>query len=176
MARVLGDHQQHEMAEAVLKKASRSTPAQGDVIEQYVAMRLAQCKWPTISAAEGARPQAPDGRHPSAFAVRLYDDPLQLAGAERYSQASTPWARRHTTVATQTSISRAAPARWLRFSDMRDHATGNLMVEAFELHDRQEFEIFGWLLRAGVEGALAASAMRPSMARYPCVERRWRRS
>jgi len=48
IARVLSDHQQVESAEAVVQHCLDINPQQSDLIEQYVALRLAQCKWPTI--------------------------------------------------------------------------------------------------------------------------------
>jgi len=46
IARVLSDHQQVEGAEAVVQQCLEISPQQSDLVEQYIALRLAQCKWP----------------------------------------------------------------------------------------------------------------------------------
>ncbi|NJO24319.1 MAG: tetratricopeptide repeat protein [Sphingomonadales bacterium] len=46
ISRVMSDNQQHESAEVALTQALDINPHQRDVLEQYAASRLAQCKWP----------------------------------------------------------------------------------------------------------------------------------
>lgn len=157
MARVLGDHQQLEAAEGALKQCLEINPQQSDVIEQYVAMRLAQCKWPVIAPAEGLdSKRLIEGIHPLSMSVYTDDPLLQLASAERYSRSFD--------ACPSEGVDRRAAeidlkGRRLRIgyvsSDMRDHATGNLMVEAFELHDRDEFEIFAYYCGPESKSALA---------------------
>src|SRR6185295_16245241 len=45
LARVLSDRQLPERAEAAVQQCLDINPHQTDVVEQYIALRLAQCKW-----------------------------------------------------------------------------------------------------------------------------------
>jgi predicted O-linked N-acetylglucosamine transferase (SPINDLY family) len=122
-------------------------PQQRDVIEQYVAVRLGQCKWPVAEPRESLERRAlVGGMHPLSLAAYSDDPLLQLAAAARYAEQSIreePGGaadRRHAAIDLK--------ARRLRVgyvsSDLRDHAVGYLMAELFELHDRSKVEVFAY--------------------------------
>jgi predicted O-linked N-acetylglucosamine transferase (SPINDLY family) len=148
IARVLSDHQQNESAEAAIRLCLDINPHQRDIVEQFVALRLAQCKWPVIVPWERLdRKALMKGIHPLSTAVYTDDPLLQLASADRYVKSSdyevmpsSHTDRRHATI----NLS----ARRLRVgyvsSDLRDHAIGNLVVEVFELHDEKCVEVFAY--------------------------------
>ncbi len=144
ISRVMSDNQQHEGAEAALGQALDLNPTQRDVLEQYAAARLAQCKWPNAAVPpKVGRRNYLTNFHPLS-ACAYADDPLfQLGLADRYVQAltdgelSTDSDRRDATIQS---------GRRLRIgyvsSDLRMHAVGYLMANLFEAHDRNAVEIF----------------------------------
>jgi predicted O-linked N-acetylglucosamine transferase (SPINDLY family) len=148
IARVLSDHQQGESAEAAVQLCLDLDPRHQDVIEQYVAMRLANCKWPVVVPWERLdRKALMRGIHPLSTAVYTDDPLLQLAAADRYVRLAafegvlTPEADRRNAAIDLTN-------RRLRVgyisSDLRDHAIGYLMAELFERHDRDAVEVFAY--------------------------------
>lgn len=147
MARVLSDRQEVERAEAAVQQCLEIAPQQTEVVEQYVALRLAQCKWPVVVPSERLdRKALMRGIHPLSMAVYTDDPLLQLGSAEKYVRNSTPMAE------VGASDRRAAAidikSRRLRVgyvsSDLRDHAVGYLMAEFFEVHDRSNVEVFAY--------------------------------
>ena len=147
IARVLSERHQSEAAEAAVRVSLEIDPGQHDMIEQYVALRLAQCRWPVIEPIErlDARSQT-RAIHPLSLAVYTDDPLMQLGSCERYARLQDAGRR-----ITFESDRRNAPieeGRRLRIgyvsSDLRDHAIGYLMAELFELHDRSKVEIFAY--------------------------------
>lgn len=145
ISRVMSDNQQHETAEIALVQCLDLNPEQRDVLEQYAAVRLAQCKWP-IASGLGARVQRKTflSRFHPLSACAYADDPLfHLSIADRYVQALAPYA------ASSHADRRNAPIdpnRRLRVgyvsSDLRAHAVGYLMAQLFEVHDAKAIDIF----------------------------------
>lgn len=148
IARVLSDRQQIEGAELAVQQCLEIAPTQGDLIEQYVALRLAQCKWPTVVGSERLdRKTIVRGIHPLSIAVYTDDPMLDLASADRYvRQAAFEGVfnkdvdRRNATIDLKSRRMRVGYVS----SDLRDHAVGYLMAEYFELHNRDEFEVFAY--------------------------------
>lgn len=144
ISRVMTDNQQHEGAEIALQQAIDINAAQRDVLEQYAAVKLAQCKWP-ISAIGPKLTRSTFIKHFHPLSACAYaDDPLmQLGLADKYVRALTEGD------ISEAADRRAAPIetnRRLRIgyvsSDMRSHAVGYLMVNLFESHDPSQIEVF----------------------------------
>ncbi|MDO8378361.1 tetratricopeptide repeat protein [Phenylobacterium sp.] len=148
LARVLADNHRIEAAELAMREALALDPTQRDVIEQYLAMRLAQCKWPVIESLPGVDRQALlTSIHPLSMAAYTDDPLLQLASASRYVElgVETPpdteiEGRRHAPIDLQ---GRRLKVGYIS-SDLRDHAVGYLMAELFELHDKAKVEVFAY--------------------------------
>ncbi|HEY8571001.1 N-acetylglucosamine transferase [Phenylobacterium sp.] len=147
IGRLLGEHQKLDTAETALQECLTLNGNQRDVIEQLIAMRLGQCKWPVVVPFEGVDRKAQvSAIHPLSMAAYTDDPLLQLASSWRYTgqlvdeeQDLGRSDRRHA----------PAPAnRRLRIgyvsSDLRDHAIGYLMAELFEVHDRSKVEVFAY--------------------------------
>lgn len=143
LSRVLSDGQHHEAAELALAQCLDLGAHQRDVVEQYAAMRLAQCKWPIATTpTKLTRSDFVSRFHPLSSCA-YSDDPLQHLGlAHRYAlavapPAHTPSDRRHAPI---------AQGRRLRIgyvsSDLRAHAVGYLMANLFEAHDPEAIEVF----------------------------------
>lgn len=158
IARVLSDRQQIEGAESAVQQCLEISPDQGDLIEQYVALRLAQCKWPTVVASERVpRKSLVRGIHPLSTAVYTDDPMLHLASAERYVRQSVhegafsaQMDRRHAPIDLKSRRMRVGYIS----SDLRDHAVGYLMAEFLELHSKDEVEVFAYYCGPESDSAL----------------------
>ena len=157
IARVAADHENHELAESSIRQCLEINPGQRDVTEQFIAVRLAQCKWPVVTPLEGVdRKTLISAIHPLSIAVYTDDPLLQLASGERYARQavgdpeSSPADRRHAPVDLANRRLRVGYVS----SDLRDHAIGYLMAELFELHDRDKVEVFAYYCGRPDAGAL----------------------
>ena len=148
IARVLNASQQSEGAEDAVRQCLEINPRQPDIVEQYTALRLGQCKWPIATSSEFLdRKVLLEGTNPLSMAVYTDDPLLQLASAYRYIKRAS-WDgphdgqndRRH----AEIDLSGRRPRIGYVSSDLRDHAIGYLMAELFELHDRRGVEIFAY--------------------------------
>ena len=157
IGRVFSDHHKPAMAELALRECLELIPNQRDVIEQYVALRMAQCEWPVMAPSERVeRKTLMNGVSPLSASCYADDPILHLATSVRFVEQSTPdpdvnpFDRR----AAEIDLS----GRRLRVgyvsSDLRDHAIGYLMAELFELHDRAKVEVFAYYCGKKDEGAL----------------------
>ena len=148
MARVLSAGQQSEEAEDAVRQCLEINPRQPDIIEQYTALRLSQCKWPIAAASEYLdRQTLLGGINPLSIAAYTDDPLLQLASAYRYVRRA-PWDGPHTQQSDRRhaaiDLSGRRPRIGYVSSDLRDHAIGYLMAELFELHDKSSVEIFAY--------------------------------
>jgi predicted O-linked N-acetylglucosamine transferase (SPINDLY family) len=144
ISRVMSDNQQHEGAEAALTQAIDILPDQRDVLEQFAASRLAQCKWPIADVGPKLTRQDFVMRFHPLSACAYADDPLlQLGLADHYVQALTQGDIPAASDRREAPIERG---RRLRIgyvsSDLRAHAVGYLMANLFEAHDREAIEVF----------------------------------
>ena len=164
MARLLGERQQPEASETALRECLSLNPEQRDVLEQFTAIRLVQCKWPVAAPIEGLdRAALVSNIHPLSMAAYTDDPLLQLAAATRYTDQSV----KDPPGAADTDR-RDAPIelsnRRLRVgyisSDLREHAVGYLMAEVFELHDRGKVEVFAYYCGIPGEDALKTRTKR----------------
>src|SRR5690606_31956295 len=90
ISRVMSDNQQHEGSETALVQALALNSQQRDVLEQYAAARLAQCKWPIAAVAPKISRQEFVKRFHPLSACAYADDPLyQLGLADHYVDALT---------------------------------------------------------------------------------------
>lgn len=147
ISRVMSDNHQLAGAEIALTQCLELAPDARDVSEQFVAARLSQCKWPmTPEGGKFSRRSLVSKLHPLSVCAYT-DDPLfQLAAADKYVRNMAPVEER-----TTRYDRRSAPIetnRRLRIgyvsSDLRHHAVGYLMVNFFEEHDRNDFEVFAY--------------------------------
>jgi predicted O-linked N-acetylglucosamine transferase (SPINDLY family) len=147
IARVSAERHDVEAAEQAMAESLDIRPDQRDVIEQYVAVRLGQCKWPMAEPrGELDRGAILRAMHPLSMAAYSDDPLLQLAAAARYvadSIREEPGGtadRRHAPIELNGRRLRVGYVS----SDLRDHAVGYLMAELFELHDRSKIEVFAY--------------------------------
>lgn len=145
VSRIFTEHHQHESAEVALGQCLDINPELRDVAEQYGAVRLAQCKWPALTAnARRSKAALLSHFHPLSTCAYADDPLLQLAAASRYVAASAPFDKVST--AYDRRHAPLSQGRRLRIgyvsSDLRAHAVGYLMAQLFETHDRATVEVF----------------------------------
>ena len=165
ISRLMTDNQRNADAESILAQCLDLNPEQRDVLEQYAAVRLAQCKWPIVEPTPKLTRKAFVSRfHPLSTCAYADDPLLQLATAYRYVDALTP--PDAIPSAFDRRDARIEPSRRLRIgyvsSDLRAHAVGYLMAQLFEAHDANAIEVFiyycGIPADAGVAQRIRASA------------------
>jgi predicted O-linked N-acetylglucosamine transferase (SPINDLY family) len=143
LGRVYELHRQYAQALSCLTKSLEIDPAQGDVLHHWIFLRARQCEWPVYTPVANVDPQLMR-RSTSALAmIALSDDPeAQLDAARHYVRdkvnlavpaLSGPGSYRH----------RKLRVAYLS-SDLCLHPIGLLTAELFELHDRDEFEVFAY--------------------------------
>jgi len=148
LARVYGDRQQAGAAEAAMKECLALNPMQRDVLGQLTAIRLAQCKWPVAEPLDRIdRWNLVSNIHPLSMAAYTDDPLLQLAAAARYADEDVAAAPETLDDDRREALIDLANRR-LRVgyisSDLREHAVGYLMSELFELHHRDQVEVFAY--------------------------------
>ena len=148
IARVLTAAHRSEEAEEAIRQCLALSPQQPEILEQYTAARLAQCKWPAIAAIDNLdRETLMGGINPLSMAAYTDDPLLQLAASYRYV-ARAAWDRTQGTDGDRRHAPIDLTSRRIRVgyvsSDLRDHAIGYLMAELFELHDRSKVEVFAY--------------------------------
>jgi predicted O-linked N-acetylglucosamine transferase (SPINDLY family) len=148
IARVLTANHRSEEAEDAIRQCLALNPHQPEILEQYTAARLAQCKWPAITKVDSLeRETLMGGINPLSMAAYTDDPLLQLAASYRYITRAiwdgpheNPHDRRHAPIDLSGRRIRVGYVS----SDLRDHAIGYLMAELFELHDRSKVEVFAY--------------------------------
>ncbi|MBF0428333.1 MAG: tetratricopeptide repeat protein, partial [Magnetococcales bacterium] len=141
IARVLGMAE----AETALQHSLEINPHQHEAMEHWINARQLQCKWPVIEPFGSCdKRDLMKGFAPLSLAVYTDDPMLQLANASYFHQSEI--GQPQPTFLDHHEPLRATPGARPRIgylsSDLRIHAIGYLMVELFELHDRQQVEIF----------------------------------
>ncbi|MBV9511146.1 MAG: N-acetylglucosamine transferase [Caulobacteraceae bacterium] len=159
IGRVLIDNKRSALAEAWLRQALDIDVGQREVLEQYTALRLAQCKWPVIEPWDRANRKALTiGVSPLSMAAYTDDPLLQLATAKRYMEAAID-ERQDTPDADRRDAPIDLEGRRLRVgyisSDLREHAIGYLMAELFELHDKSKVEVFAYYCGKDPQGPMS---------------------
>jgi predicted O-linked N-acetylglucosamine transferase (SPINDLY family) len=158
IGRVLIDNHRSALAEAWLRMALDVRADQRDILEQYVALRMVQCKWPVIEPWERAnRETLTTGVSPLSMAAYTDDPMLQLAAAKRYVEVAID-ENQDAPDADRRDAPVDLAGRRLRVgyvsSDLREHAIGYLMSELFETHDKQKVEVFAYYCGVGSQGAI----------------------
>lgn len=160
IGRVFSDHHKPAMAELALRESLDLVPNQRDVIEQYVALRMSQCEWPVMAPPSERVDRKTLMMGISPLSASGYaDDPIfHLGTAVRFVEQSTPDPEVNPSDRRDAAID--LTGRRLRVgylsSDLRDHAIGYLMAEVFELHDRNQVEVFAYYCGRKDDGALNA--------------------
>lgn len=142
LGRSLEAARQYAQAEGMLERSLLLNPKQPDAIQHYFHLRQKQCEWPVIKLLPGmSRSELLDSFGPLGL-LALTDDPaVQLKAVQAWIARKLPM-----------ELPRLSPVggyqhERLRIGymscDFRWHAVSILTAELFELHDREQFEIYG---------------------------------
>ncbi|MBF0212993.1 MAG: tetratricopeptide repeat protein [Magnetococcales bacterium] len=141
-------------AEEALRQSLEIDPRQHEVMEHWINWRQVQCIWPVmVPFGPCDRTHLMKGFAPLSLAV-FTDDPLfQLANAAQYHRSEI--GQPQPVYLDAHRALRSDPPSRLRVgylsSDLRIHAIGYLMAEIFELHDRQQVEVFVYAIGTAFE-------------------------
>lgn len=143
LGRVLESQRRLPEAEAYLLRSLQVDPEQSAPLQHYIHIRQKQCAWPVYQSLAHITLNQQLLSTSSLASLALHDDPaLQLLTAREFVHAKVQPA------APRRSARQRAPGERIRIGylsgDLCMHAVGLLTVELFELHDRQQFEVFGF--------------------------------
>lgn len=143
LGRVLESAKQYHEALQCLNKSLNIDPEQPDVLHHWVYLRQKQCAWPVYTDVGQVRRALMEEATSALAMISLTDDPqVQLDAARRYVAKKV-----------NSDVPRLSPAkpyghRKLRIgylsSDFCLHPVSMLTVELFELHNREQFEVYGY--------------------------------
>ena len=158
--RILVANRRSSDAERILSQALELDPAQPDIVQSYLGVRLAQCEWPVVAPWPGvSNKMLMQGMGPLSMAVYSDDPMLHFASAWRYEGGSIDErcaalneSRRPVAADYQPRRRRVGYVS----SDLCNHAVGALLAEFFEFHDRSAFEVFAYYSGPATEDALQA--------------------
>ena len=142
LGRSLENARFYAQAENKLERSLQLNPHQPDAIQHYFHLRQKQCEWPVIKSLPGLSEQELLDSFGPLGLLALSDDPgLQARAVQSWIARKLP-----------TDLPRLSPIdgyqhKRLRIGymscDFRWHAVSILTAELFELHDREQFEIYG---------------------------------
>lgn len=143
LGRVLENNKLYGAALDYLTRSLALEAQQPDVIHHWVYLREKQCAWPVYAAINGVSPELMRQSTSALAMLSLSDDPqAQLAAARHYVEHKL-----------KKNLPRLAPTtRYghdkIRIgycsSDFCLHPVAMLTAELFELHDRAQFEVYGY--------------------------------
>lgn len=146
MARVLESNSRDDASEALLRQSLEIDPNQSEVLQHYLAARQRLCEWPLVQPFDRVSREAMmSNMSPLSMAVYTDDPLLQLISNALYNKRDVgdPASAVMTSHWAAREGRKGAPLRiGCLSSDLRTHAIGFLMAEMFELHNRQEVEVF----------------------------------
>ena len=131
-------------SQALLKQSLNSDPNYLDAVSMLLRVSQQMCDWATTEPLEQQSIQAVENGH-SIFPFAFLSLPATQA---QHALCSKRWfERRYKQRTALVKKPHAAHPRirvgWLS-SDFHDHPTARLLVEALELMDRQQFELYGY--------------------------------
>lgn len=118
-------------------------PEQPDALHHWIHLRQKQCLWPVYDPLPGMRLEAMREATSALAMMSVSDDPAeQLAAAHRFVQRKVnsnvaPLANPKGYAHTKIRVAYVS-------SDFSQHPVSMLTVQLFELHDRNQFEIYGY--------------------------------
>ena len=144
LGRLLEVGREFQDAEHMLELSLRLNPEQPDVILHWVHLRQKQCEWPLFSNLAGLSKENILEAASAITMLSITDDPeIQLDTARRLS-------KKKITVEVDKSLApeQGYNHKKLRVgylsSDFCMHPLSMLTVELFELHDRENIEVYGF--------------------------------
>ena len=143
LGRLLEIQRQYPDAQACLRESLTLDLEQPDVIQHWLHLRQKQCAWPLLGDWPASHPERAWASASALSTLALTDDPLlQLAAARRFVDtrikvAPNPLSKRASYGHSRLRIGYLS-------GDFCMHPVALLLVEAFERHNREHFEIYGY--------------------------------
>ena len=143
LGRVLEAKQQLAEALSFLTRSLAIEPNQPDVLHHWMHLRLKQCLWPVYAPLPGIGLDAMEQATSALAMINISDDPArQLQAARRFVEKKVL-----SGVAPLANTKGYGHGK-LRIaylsSDFALHPVSMLTAELFELHDREQFEVYGY--------------------------------
>ena len=143
LGRVQETRKQLAEASACLARSLQIDPNQPDALHHWVHLQQKQCIWPVYADLPGISIQAMQQATSALAMISISDDPAaQLDAARRFV------AKKVNSDLPHLANPKGYGHRKLRIgyasSDFSLHPVSMLMVELFELHDRERFEVYGY--------------------------------
>lgn len=143
LGRVLEIQKQYHDALGYLSRSLELDGTQGDVLHHWVFLRLKQCCWPTYVPVGNVSRELMEQSTSALAMIALTDDPaVQFAAARRFADKKV--LKNLPPLAPQGGYQHRKLRIGYCSSDFCLHPVAMLMVELFELHDRENFEIHGY--------------------------------
>ncbi len=143
LGRLYENNRHYAEALACLTKSLRLEPNQPDVIHHWVYLRERQCLWPVYAPIDGITESMLRQSTSALAMLSLSDDPAaQLVAARNYVNEKL---NSNVPVLTPPQPYRHKKIRVAYCSsDFCSHPVAILTAELFELHDRENFEVYGY--------------------------------
>ena len=143
LGRILENIKQYANAQGYLTKSLAFEPNQPDVLHHWIHLRQRQCAWPVYTSVAGVSPDLMRQSTSAVCMLSLSDDPeVQLSAAHNYVRdkvnSNVP------ALATTKAYDHKKIRVGYCSSDFCLHPVALLTAELFELHDRENFEIYGY--------------------------------
>lgn len=143
LGRTLENKKQFQAALEWLTKSLLIDPNQPDALHHCVHLRQKQCIWPVYTPFPGITLEAMQEATSALAMLSVSDDPArQLAAARRFVakkvKSDVP------TLANPKAYGHAKLRIGYVSSDFSNHPVSMLTVGLFELHDRSQFEVYGY--------------------------------
>jgi len=144
LGRLLESKKQYQTALDMLEKSFAIDPTQRDVLIHLVHLTQKVCKWPIYSPPKGTT-KLDMIKYTSPLAMlAVSDDPaLQLSAAKHFVEYKYPVTTTEALAPKEGYEHEKIRIGYLS-SDFCMHAVSLLTVELLELHDRKQFEVYGF--------------------------------
>ncbi|MCK9605428.1 MAG: acetylglucosamine transferase [Methylomonas sp.] len=143
LGRVLENNKQYGSALDYLTRSLALEAQQPDVIHHWVYLREKQCAWPVYAPVNGVSSELMRQSTSALAMLSLSDDPeAQLAAARHYVEHKLR--KNLPRLAATTSYGHNKIRIGYCSSDFCLHPVAMLTAELFELHDRAQFEVYGY--------------------------------
>jgi predicted O-linked N-acetylglucosamine transferase (SPINDLY family) len=142
VARVAALRKHYPEAEDACARSLLLDPKQPEIAAQWISLRQQQCAWPVCAPLPGLAEADLGNSASAASALCISDDPAeQLAAAQRHpvNRAAAP-----APLADQNGYLHRKLRIGYLCSDFSSHAAARLTAELYGLHQREQFEIYGF--------------------------------
>ncbi|MBC7916703.1 MAG: tetratricopeptide repeat protein [Rhodoferax sp.] len=143
LGRVLENNKRLEEATGYLTRSLTIDPSQTDAMHHWVHLRQKQCIWPVYAGLPGVDPEWMRQCTSALAMLSVSDDPAQQLRAAHHFVEKKVAHGLPVITPEQAYKHRKIRVAYVS-SDFSLHPVSMLMAELFELHDRKNFEVYGY--------------------------------